>query len=74
MNLKNCSFTGLKNYKRERELIKKDIKILQALVKDTCGHLGDVVSSLRTTQASLELKAKFFSEEFRRQKEVLPED
>lgn len=46
----------------------KDAAQLLSIANSTSGHLGDIVSGIRTTQSSMELKAKKLWEIFEEQK------
>jgi hypothetical protein len=65
-----CTFTGLKTFDKERNLILTDAVTLITLCNSETGHLGDVVSCLRTTMSSLELKANSLNEIFKEQKKL----
>jgi len=47
----------------------KDARQLISICNSNNGHLGDVVSGIRTTQSSMELKAKRLWEIFENQKQ-----
>ena len=63
-----CTFNGLDNYKEIRHLLLTDSKLLKDTANTHSGHLGDVISSLLTTQSSISLKIKILQEEFGKQK------
>lgn len=60
---------GLEDFDEERISIIRDIEILLNLCYENKGHLGDVISCLRTTSSSLNLKADKLNEKFKKQKQ-----
>jgi len=59
---------GLQEFPEESGLIMDDIINLMNLINKKDGHLGDIVSCIRTTCSSLKLKADKLSKIFEEQK------
>jgi hypothetical protein len=60
--------TGLKEFQEEKEALIKDAESILLLCYRESGHLGDVISSIRTTISSMDLKANKLSNKFLEQK------
>ena len=56
------SFNGLDDYPEIRAALIKDVQLLFNAVMSETGHMGDILSSLRTAQQSIELKCKKIQE------------
>lgn len=64
------TMNGLSNeeFQEIRNKLCKDAEQLLAIANSTTGHLGDIVSGIRTTQSSMDIKAKKLWEMFEQQK------
>jgi hypothetical protein len=64
------TMNGLSNeeFQEIRNKLCKDAEQLLAIAYSTTGHLGDIVSGIRTTQSSIDIKAKKLWEMFEEQK------
>jgi len=64
------TMNGLSNeeFQQIRNSLAKDAEQLLSICNSNTGHLGDVVSGIRTTQSSMDIKAKKLWEMFEEQK------
>ncbi len=56
------STNGLKDYPEIKAALIKDVQLLFNAVMSETSHIGDMLSSLRTAQASIEIKCKKLQE------------
>lgn len=68
--MSKITLTGIsgKEFKDIRKGLLRDAKQLSSIVNGKTGHLGDVVSGIRTTMSSMDLKAKKLWQIFEQQK------
>jgi len=66
---------GLQNseFDEIRKRLLRDVETLQNACNSTTGHLGDIVSCLRTCMSSIDLKAKELRQIFEQQKITTPQ-
>lgn len=60
--------TGLKEFPEIKKLLEIDIEHLTNISQKENGHLGDIISGLKTTISSINLKVEKLKIEFKNQK------
>lgn len=63
-----CTNNGLMDFKNQSNEILKDAINLIEICRSVNGHLGDVISCLRTTTSSLNIKVEQLADIFDKQK------
>lgn len=61
---------GLKNFEDIKNALLKDVEHLNNISNKETGHLGDVISGLKTTISSINIKVEKLIKEFKEQKNV----